>query len=557
MPAHTRIQTFLNAVRARMERARLARIVSAVFFVMSVWLATWCLLWILQGYAVPKYGYLQAAFGIALFSALAWWMGRTNERKAARFADDHFGLKDALSSHLGFQEQHREGDFIALQVEDTARRIESCEPANIPIRWSRRFLTWGAILLVSSLVMGFKKPSPIVMERLSLEQETSAKTEEINKELQKQIEELLTQSPEDERELLQPEEWKKWLEELRQTKDQKAALRQYAELERRITEAAQKLSLRSQEQLLAKAAAELSQEAPLRPMAKALEQKDYKQAAEQLRKMQPKADDQKPDEARQELARLKSAAQRMAAAARSYQQRSGQNSSQKSGSQSQSQNNASTSPKSSQSGQQAQGSQGSSSNESMDQQMISLEQQVNQLEQHMQQNPSSSECKNSQSQVHQQIAKLSQSLCRSAAQCNAAKKLTSLSQCTSKCQSYLSNKQCNSLSQSLGQKTGKGIGAGSSESRRTESELSQDNGKRDQLQGQKGAGPSSTSIEAADSGSGTVSRQASHQERTWQRQVESFVQREDVPAEVKAGVKEYFKAIQQVGEEQPAQPASN
>ncbi|MBB5036880.1 hypothetical protein [Prosthecobacter dejongeii] len=552
MPAESRIQIFLNAVRARLDRVRLAKMVSLALLITGFLLAAWCLLWVLQGYSVPRIGYVVAAIGFPLLTGLAWWLGRDDERQAARFADDHFGLKDALSSHLGFSEQQREGEFIALQVEDTARRVASCQPATIPVRWSRKLLTIGGILLLSSLVMGFKKPSPIVMERLSLEQETSRKTEEINQELEKEIEQLLTQTPDDEKELLNPDEWRQWLKELRETKDQKEAMRQYAELERRITEAAQKLSLRSQEQLLAKAAEELQQEAPLRPMAKALEQKDYKQAAEQLRQMQPQAEGQKPEEARQQMAKLKSAAQRMAAAARNYQQRSGQQSQQKTGSESQSAAGANSS-KSGQSSQQAQGSQGNPGKESMDEQMIALEQQVNQLDQQMQKDPSSSECKNCQSQVQQQISKLSQSLCKSAAQCNAAKKLSSLSQCASKCQGYLGNKECNSLSQCLGEKpSGKKAGMGSSENRRDESEITQDNGNRDQLQGQKGTGPSSTSIESADSGSGAASRRANESERAWQRQVESFVQREDVPAEVKSGVKEYFKAIQQVGEEQPS-----
>lgn len=552
MPAQSRILIFLTAVRQRMDRARLATVLSWSLLCTGAGLAVWCVIWVAQGYAVPKSGYIAAACLLPLLTLAAWWLGRTGDRQAARFADDHFGLKDAISSHLGFNEQHREGDFIALQLEDTARRVERCQPQSIPIRWSRRLLSIAGILLLSSLVMGFKKPSPIVVERLTLEAETTRKTDEINKELEKEIEELLTQAPDDERELLNPEEWKQWLKELRQTKDQKEAMRQYAELERRIAETAQKLSLRSQEQLLSKAAQELGQEAPLRPMARALEQKDYKEAAAQLRQMQPESDGKAPDEARKELAKLKAAAQRMAAAARNYQQRSGSQSPQKSGAQ----NQSSASNKSSQNGnssQQAEGSQGSSGQESMDQQMISLEQQVNQLDQQMQRDPSSSECKSCQNQVQQQLNKLSQSLCKSAAQSNAAKKLSALSQCTSKCQGYLSNKQCDSLSQCLGQKPGgKNAGAGSSENRRDESELTQDNGRRDQLQGQKGSGPSSTSIESADSGSGAASGRTAVQERTWQRQVESFVQREDVPAEVKSGVKEYFKAIQQVGEEKPA-----
>jgi hypothetical protein len=73
-----------------------------------------------------------------------------------------------------------------------------------------------------------------------------------------------------------------------------------------------------------------------------------------------------------------------------------------------------------------------------------------------------------------------------------------------------------------------------------------------QIQGQKGQGPSDKTIEAADSGDRTGSRRAGARERTYQKQAESFVRREDVPAEVKEGVKNYFKTIQDKPEDKPA-----
>jgi hypothetical protein len=148
-------------------------------------------------------------------------------------------------------------------------------------------------------------------------------------------------------------------------------------------------------------------------------------------------------------------------------------------------------------------------------------------------------------------------MCQSAAQRDMMKKLQKLSQCAGQCQGYLGNKECQSLSQCMGQKPGgKKAGWGSSEDRRAESDPTRDNGNRDQLTGQKGSGPSNTSIESADSGSGKATRTATLQEKVFQRQVESFIQREDVPAEVKEGVKEYFKGIQQVGEDKSTEDKS-
>lgn len=559
MPAHDRILAFLSAVKARLDLAWLVRAFCGSLLLVGSVLCIWCLAWIWRGYAVPASGYIAAAVALPFMALAAWMLGRASQRKAARIADEHFGLKDAISSHLGFSDEHREGEFIALQAEATAVRVQSLSPRSIPVQWPRRMLTIAGVLLLSCFVMGFKKDSPIVVERLALETETLRKSDEVNKELEKQVEELLKSATDEEKELLHPDEWRQWVKDLRETKDRKEAMRQYAELERKISEAAQKLSQRDAEQLLAKAAQEMKQTAELKPISKSLEEQNYRHAAEQLRQMKLQADVRKPDEAQKELARLKSASQRMAAAARNFQQRTGQQGNQGKGNQSQPSQNQ-NSQQSGQNQQQSQGQQGSQGQQSMDQQMTSLEQAVQNLEQQLQQqqqqqqqqnpNQSQSQCQACQNQANQALQNLTQSMCQSSAKRDMMKKLQSLGQCAGKCQGFMCNKEGQSLSQCMGtQPGGKKAGSGSVESRRAESDSTQDNGSRDQLTGQKGSGPSNTSIESADSGTGRATRSATLQEKAFQRQVESFIQREDVPAEVKEGVKEYFKGIQQVGGE--------
>ncbi|WP_395745809.1 hypothetical protein [Prosthecobacter sp.] len=554
MPAHDRILAFLSAVKARLDLAWLVRAFCASLLLIGSALCLWCLVWVLRGYAVPVSGYIAAAAALPLMALAAWVFGRASQRKAARIADEHFDLKDAISSHLGFSDEHREGDFIALQAEATAVRVQELSPRSIPVQWPRRMLTIASVLLIACFVMGFKKNSPIVMERLALEEETSRKSDEINKELEKEVEELLKSASDDEKELLRPDEWRQWVKELRETKDRKEAMRQYAELERKISEAAQKLSQRDTEQLLAKAAQEMKQTAELKPISKSLEEQNYRHAADQLRQMKLQADVRKPDDAQKELSKLKSASQRMASAARNFQQRTGQQGNQGKGNQSQSSQNQ-NSQQSGQNQQQAQGQQGSQGQQSMDQQMTALEQAVQNLEQQLQQqqqnpNQNQSQCQACQNKANQALQSLCQSMCQSSAKRDMMKKLLSLSQCTGKCQGFMCDKECQSLSQCMGTKPGgKKAGAGTVESRRSESDATQDNGNRDQLTGQKGSGPSNTSIESADSGTGRATRTATLQEKAFQRQVESFIQREDVPAEVKEGVKEYFKGIQQVGNE--------
>jgi len=521
----------------------------SLFFIASA-AFVWSLFWVVQGYAVPRAGYMISAGVLLVLLLVGYFWRRTSHEVAAHAADAHFGLKDALASFLGFKREYQD-DFRRLHAEQTAEKVKALDVSSIPLVWPKRILAATFTLLIASVVLGSRDASPIVQEKLLIEEQTNSRTAEINEELEEQMEELLKNATEEEKELLRPDDWRKWIKELEQTKDRKDAMRQYAELERKLQQAAEKLSLREQEHLLNKAAEELQKEPESREIGKQLEQKNYREAARDIQKLQAKADVSKPDEARKELSRLKSAAQRMASAARQQQQRSG-----KQGASSKSKASASTSSsladgKSGNPGGQGQasGQSGTPTPSSLDDQMMALDQAAQAYDQALAKNLGESQCNAARKNLNQQLAGLCNSLGKCATQRDLMKKIAALGQCASQCQGYLSNKQCNSLAQCFKSgKSGKSPGMGSSDERRNALELTQDNGNRDQLQGIKGAGPSNTTVEAADSGTGIASGQVKVAEREWQRQVESFIQREDVPAEVRDGVKEYFKGIQQVGE---------
>jgi len=127
----------------------------------------------------------------------------------------------------------------------------------------------------------------------------------------------------------------------------------------------------------------------------------------------------------------------------------------------------------------------------------------------------------------------------------ANKKLCRLSKKCSSCQSGLCQACSACQSPNAG---GKKAGWGSNSARRDAEDELVDNGQTTQLKGIKGNGPSLKSLEAADDGSGVSTQQATHRARNYQKQFESFVQREDVPEQVKQGVKRYFEVIH--GEEE-------
>lgn len=159
------------------------------------------------------------------------------------------------------------------------------------------------------------------------------------------------------------------------------------------------------------------------------------------------------------------------------------------------------------------------------------------------------QCQGGREAVLSDLHKLSDSLCRTATRGECRSKLLSMCQKLGQCQGYLCESKFASLSQCMGQGQGKGIGAGSVESRREGGdEGSVAAGETSHLQGIKGQGPSETTVEAADDGDGVSSRRQAAGEREFRQQVESFVLREDVPDDVKDGVKVYFERIHR-GEE--------
>lgn len=120
--------------------------------------------------------------------------------------------------------------------------------------------------------------------------------------------------------MIEPSKLRKWVEELKATKVQKEALRQYARLERKLIGASSRLQQQRDETLLRHAAFELDKDRATKELAKQLKQKDYEEAIEELRELVPPRKEERREqlsEQHKELARLKAASQRMSSAAMS------------------------------------------------------------------------------------------------------------------------------------------------------------------------------------------------------------------------------------------------
>ncbi|MGY8642761.1 MAG: hypothetical protein ACKVJU_16905 [Verrucomicrobiales bacterium] len=556
MSSHDPIDSFVKDVKGRLNRFRFLDTLFWALMIVAAALLVVCLVYVIRGYAVPKLWYAISAGLLAISTLGVFGVRRWNGDGAASFADRFFGLKDSIATTQHFRKEHREGDFVELQKNATTAKVEPLTSAAIPYETPVKLIVSGLVMVLVCSLLAFKAPAPHILEKQRIETETAAKTTEINEFLEEMIEELKKESNEEELKTLDPEKLKEWVKELDDTKDRKEAMRQYAQLERKLQEAAKRLDQRKNEEMLAKVGKEIKKNDENKALGKKLEEKKFDEAAEELKAMKPSEQPKELSEQRKELARLKSAAQRMAAAAKNANRKSSSASNSEKGNKSNSSGSKSKSKESSGNSGEAQGSRAQGSEGELSDQLGQLEKSVKKLDEALKNaelqkkqmgklsDKMAGECKDCKNMVLSDLDKLSESMRKIGQMKDSQSKLLSMCKKLGQCQGFLGEPKFSSLSQSMSPNVGgKKAGMGSTESRTDQSTELTDNGNTTQLKGQKGQGPSMATVESADDGDGVSSRRAGAAKREFSEQLESFVHREDVPEDVKEGVKEYFKNI--------------
>ncbi|MEQ9380057.1 MAG: hypothetical protein RJP95_04290 [Pirellulales bacterium] len=525
------IDRFLVRVRRRLNLRTTIRSLILVLLTASVVMLAVAAFYIVQGYAVDRRWYLVVA-GLSLISLPILWLARrAGSKPAAKYADHFFNLQDSLVSWLNFTNKDKTGGFYELHAEQTEARVQTLDPQHIDWRPNRGITVLAVLLAFAAVGLAWKKPSEAVASRIAMEERTLAQTAQINEQLDDLIEELDQQAKDDlERELLEPDKLHDLIEQLKATRDQKEALRQYARLEQQLNEARTRLQQRRDEHLLNEASKELEKSRDTKSLSEKLSQKKYKEASEELKQAAPDVK-RELTEQQKELAKLRAASQRMAAAAKA--------------------SAAGTSANGS--GEASEGTDSTSGGGELANAMQELDEALSQWDESLteaaRQEKANGECDSkclgqcsaSQENANKKLGALSKYLSRMQVKRDALEKLSKLCQACSQCQGGL----CKSNGPKPG---GKYAGMGTSTARRNEQDPLNDNGQTESLQGIKGDGPSLKTVEAAEDGSGTASQVGAAKVRSYQRQYESFVSREDVPEEVKTGVKSYFQAIHQIEE---------
>lgn len=417
---------------------------------------------------------------------------RYSHRKAVGHMDRVFDLKEGLITADEHIREGRDDEIHRLQLQHTRDGLAPHDHTGLRGAFPVRLFSVSLLIAAVAIGLLFVDDSLAVKQARAESEAVLALSEALVEELEEAFENVLEEMDEEAAELLKDPALKEMIDTFEAGGDRRAVMRKLSEIDSRLARMQSELDTRADENYLMELAEQLRQSQETRALGEALSQRNYRQAAEALENM--KLGENASADRREALEKLAA--------------RIGETEKSMSSSQSGSRRNAQEMSK--------------------------------QIKKMAQEQKKSGQCSSeSRSGVNKSMSKNGKSM----KQLGARKKAQSgLEQLRKKLKQQ---QQACAGSGGTGQKpSGKGAGEGIDRSFRPPGMESPATGRQEQLSGQLGEGESETQIEETASGSGTASGGGLEKAAAgYQQQLEAFVRREDVPEEMKHGVKTYFKQI--------------
>lgn len=546
MSSHPEIETLVRQVALRHHRLLARRILFVTLAVAAGICIVGSLAWLLRGHAVPAVFPLAIAGLAVVVGWVIWQIRKMSPAAAIRECDRFFDLKDAITSARHLATTAPDDPATHLQWKWLVPRLAECQPATITAPFPKRMAIVSGLLAVGALWLVMLPPSPAVLAAEKEALDAQVRIAESKEQLEQLIEALDKDivSTED-KDALKLDEFRKLVKSIDENGDRNEAARQFARIEQKVRESSRALDQKRDEETVKLAAAELAkaEQTEARQLGKKLDAKELKEAAEMLAKLDAKKIDpkdlknpatkqQKLTEAKEQMAKMRAISKRLAAAGKQRQGARQAQAGKGDGKQGQGDGAADGA------GGAGQGEQG----KPLEDLMAEIDDAAAEIEKdlaEMEADPDAEWSDEPMEKANGAIGKLGKHLKGMHAKNRARGKLDQLREGLAQAQSFSQGQ-----SQALGLAGGKEAGTGSSWSERKERDDSQKNGQLAQLQGQHGSGPSLSAVEEAESGSGVSGRRGEARQREFARQVESFVQRDDVPESLKLGVRNYFENLQ-------------
>ena len=539
---------WLEALRRRRNSLAARRIGLRVVAAGAGFTAAGSLLWVLRGHGVPGIFPLLMGLLTAMAGAVWLWSAWSDRRAAAVFADGWFGLKDGFVTALHLEAA---GDPVerALAEGWLERKLEGRRPEEVGEAWSKPWAAAAVAGLAAAVWLGVLPPSAAVRAAEDEAERTREFVEAAKEELEKLVEDLeeeIAATPE--KEGLEMDEFRKLVDKIDESADRTEAARQFARLEQKVREAARALDQRRDEETLSLAGKELAkaEETEARKLGKKLEEREWKEAEEMMKELAEKdleaeelkqGDRKKLEEAKEELAKMRAVTKRLKAAAK--QRQAGAQAAGGEGAA-----GAGAGGGGAMAGAAA-GAGGAGEGEmgleemmgEMDEALEEMGEMLGELEIDPDAEWADGEFEGPFFRAKGLMNQFRGKLRRMDGRARALGRLAEL-------RDALEAFQGEEAMLGLANVGGAPPGVGSAWSERQEKDDSQKNGSLAQLKGQQGSGPSLSAVEDAESGTGVSGRRGTAKEREFSRQVESFVQRDDVPEALKLGVRNYFENVQ-------------
>lgn len=550
------MHTFISKVRRRLNTGIAINSFLLALLIASALIVSLSLYFIIRGHAVETWAFITGGC-IAILSWIALWVTKKkNTQQAAIYSDSHFQLKDSIVSSLEFENGSTEQKYKELQYAQTEKKIASIDSSTIPLSISKKLLAGSLASALVATSFAFVPASQAVLDRLQKEKETKAQTEEIQKLVEAEVEKLLEDLSEHEKALIDSDQIRKWAKELKPTAKEREAMLNMARVKQEIQKKIAGLENRKNEALLKAAGLKLkeSSNSKAKQAGEAMSQKDFDAVKKSLEKFKLKNDQEKEhavddatkelmeqlkkgeqltpeerkklmEEFKKKLAEVRELTKRMAAAAQEGNQGEGLEEGAKFD------NLPEDFPLDrlmKLMNKHAMDMQEFMDGEMLDGELMELEELMELLE---------------------MLEEMDEGLEEMQDEMDEMEARRSLRQRLQELRKRLGS----GMGKQQGQKQGKGLrlnmpggkkpGTGTDNSRRNQKDEDIDNKNHSKIKGQQGKGPVQKKIEAADSGTGTSHLKGSAQQRDYEHQMSSYLNRDDIPEDMKQAMRQYYKDI--------------
>ena len=498
-----KVNSFIHSVKKRLNNIFLYNNILRTVITCALCSSLLSLTFVLRGYRAP---YLPIYFSIVIITSLFILFFINKKRTlndATHYADHFYNLNDGLVSSIFLLNQKKSKTIHKLQIQDTVNKIENVSVNQIPFDLQFRNLFLSCLSIgVLLYLLSFEDSPEFIQQRLIAENNIE-KSSQIKEELLKEVIAMKKDMDDEQKKWLKENKILKDIQDLKADPKLKESLKAYAKIEKKLRTLQKKFSTKADEKFLRSLADDLKKYSSTNRLGRELSKKDYKKAAKMLDNMKLKKSTKENMKSKKltSLKKLKKSTSKL--------------------------------------------SKRKSSNSPLNKNISEFNDSMKELNQNF-------EDAESEMSEKGELGKMSDQQCSASTQkMNASldKFGNKISQIDSK-KSFamkmgqMMNAFAQSNSKMLGKSPGKGIGSSPGNKSRKAPEptkaLSKNNS---QLKGMLGAGKSTIEIEDTGSGYGISNIKSKQAQKQYQHTLESIVQREDIPEELKQGVKAYFNSI--------------